>query len=259
MLPRFEIQPSKTRERAELNAWKQPDIEDKPSEWKWMQAVFARIDETPDKARYSTTIAHPKDWNALPLADLHSEDIDLFESAKQRPPIGTVIAYPLRILSLPGEAIRLGDRRMVRAMPGRRAQFEIFVASRYHLSENGGELTGVELDVGGGNRIHTLYLTRGELESVMPRGSLKENPQLLHFRLNKIDLAAKPESNLHKRFDAYLANLQDPKTWFLEHVVSNSGIVPLRRIKALHDDDTKISDWLKRVANATNPQRSINK
>ncbi len=254
MLPRFEIRPSSIKERKELNAWKEPAVGDKPSEWKWMQAVFARIDETPGKARYSETTARLSGWEKLPLADLLSDDIDLFESAKRRPPAGTEIPYPLRILSLPGEPIRLGDRRMFRALPRKKSQFEMFVACRYHFAED--TLAGVEVDLGGNNRICTLHLTRDELQPLVQENILTQSPPLLQFHLKGLLLEAKPEADLQRRFDAYLQALEDPRKWLFDHVQPKSGEIPKGRIAALLHDDRKIADWLKSVSDATNQSNS---
>lgn len=233
-------------------AWSSRPVVDKPVDWRWMQAVFVRVDEVSGHARISPTV-NPKDWTRLPLAILDPEDIDLFESEVTQPQSGTILAYPLRIVSLPREPIRVGDRRMIRRRPENNRQFELCALCRIPTDEE--ESVEVELDIGGGYRIHSIAISQEQLRLLLQHDVLGEMPAMLRFVLKNVELDAESDITLSSDFDSYLRTIEDPLSWLLAHVEPNSGDVPRRRIAALEHDDKRIADWLHQVARATNQNR----
>jgi hypothetical protein len=217
-----------------------------------MQAVYVRTHEIPGRARISW-VPNPKDWTPLPLAHLDQRDIDLFESTVAASPPCTILPYPLRVLSLPRESIRIGDRRMIRKRPGHTGQFDFCVVCRQPTDDD--ESADIELDIGGGCQVHTIAIPKARLRPLLREHVFDKKPKMLRFVLKNIALEPAPENTLQSRFDAYLHELAEPLSWLEEHVEQHSGEIPKERIAAMEHDDKRIQDWLKEIEGATHQHR----
>lgn len=248
----FEVRPRAQSVHLSNPSWASPPAVDKLPDWRWMQAVYVRTHEIPGCARISW-VPNPKDWTPLPLAHLDPQDIDLFESTVAVPPPCTILPYPLRVLSLPRESIRIGDRRMIRKRPGHTDQFDVCVVCRQPTDDD--EFADIELDIGGGCQVHTIAIHKARLRTLLREHVFDKKPTMLRFVLKNIALEPAPDHTLQSRFDAYLREISDPLSWFQEHVEQHSGEIPEMRIAAMNDDDKRIRDWLKDIERATHQRR----
>jgi hypothetical protein len=226
-----------------------------------MERVLVQIADGGQHARIAsmTQSATSLNWTELPLALVYAEDIDIFaakanQSEIDLPKTGTILPYPLRIVSLPREPLRVGDRRMVYR---KRRRGEIGMCTTCRYVSAGGYIEEIKIDIGGGHQIHTISMTAEELRPLLKRDNLVELPAMLCFALRDIEIPEGPLATFEDRVDQYLRDIEDPKAWFLRRARPKSGEVPERRKNAQIDDDARIRHWLQRVAHATEPTSMI--
>jgi len=221
----------------------------KTSEWRWMKPVYVRLDETEGRAKISF-LGKVTCWTDLPIAILHPADCDLFEPARSPPKPSTVLPYPLRIVSMPNEPLRVADRRMVRRSPSGDT-WDIIVTFRETQDATGDIL----IDIGGGRRIHTVRLERAHLVASMAQDArLTKAERLLQFTLRDLTIEPEPIWTLETRFDQFLMQIDEPDEWFKKHVVEHCGLIPERRMAALLADEMQVETWLRGISDATGGQ-----
>jgi len=215
-----------------------PRVE-KISAWRWMRAVYARMHDVPGVVQVSWDHPEPDRWEGLPLAAIDLEEVDIFEPA---PPLALValgerLPYMLRVVSLPGEQLRVGDRRMVRAKPGGKAgAFEI-IAGYGGFGEGQDD---VLLEIGGSKHVHTVQVP-GDLLSSM---ALDDDVSMIQIDLQGVDLDAEPGHSLGQRFNQWLGDIEEPERWFVAHMVRGSARPAQRRAQVDAKDEERFARWI---------------
>lgn len=213
---------------------------DRSQAWEWMRAVRAKFHAAGTVRIWRGSEPTLQNWDAQRFARVEAGELDAFTPPAPHAALET-LEYPLRIVSLPGDRLQVGDRRMIRPAPtDEQGEFDVFLIVKRTDDED-----QLRLEIGGTQPIHSIRIGLPQLHAWAASDSAGDPGRMAQVRLRCAELSPSPVMTLEPRFDALLAEVEDARGWLEDRLRPRSLRTAHARIQATQGDEDRFARWIR--------------